>query len=56
MDDNNCYTLTVKEIQIVEKHLVAFGTQDEQGEPVEQLSKRVHVDLPRAVEHCSGEI
>lgn len=55
MVDNNCKTLTVEEIQIIEKHLVAFGREDEQGDPVKQLCKRVHVDVPKAVEHWNGK-
>jgi len=51
MVDNNCKTLTVKEIQIVEKYLVAFGREDEQGDSVKQLSKRVHVDVGKTEDY-----
>lgn len=41
-------TLTVEEIQIVKEHLVAFGREDQQGNPVEEFGERVHFGGRRA--------
>lgn len=45
---NAAAALTVEEIQIVKEHLVAFGREDEQGNPVEEFGERVHFDGRRA--------
>lgn len=36
--------LTIEKIHIVEEHLIALRRDHEQGEPVEQLGERVHLD------------
>lgn len=43
-DVSEGWSLTIEEIQFVEKYLIALRWDNEQGEPVEQLRERVHFD------------